>query len=218
MSLRPDPQVRLAIVDGDLVILDLAGDSYLCLARSDAGPALDALADTAFDAGDPALAELIETGLLVEAPGQGAYIPPVRPRAHAALPELPLSRTTELPAVLPDFLCTLWRSVRLMRRRGARPWSSLAVRARCAPVTGEDDVLVMVDRFRRLRCLVPRTGRCLVQSLMLIQFLRRRGVAAEWVFGVRTHPFEAHCWVEWNGIVLNDGIDHVGWYTPIAAF
>jgi hypothetical protein len=71
-------------------------------------------------------------------------------------------------------------------------------------------------RLERLRPLVPRSGRCLPYSLLLLHFLKLRGVEADWVFGVRTHPFEAHCWVDVGGVVLNDSLEHVRWFTPIA--
>lgn len=76
----------------------------------------------------------------------------------------------------------------------------------------------IVEWFASLRIFIPRTGRCLVQSLLLMHFLRLLRIHSELVFGVRTHPFEAHCWVEWNSYVLNDSIDHVCWYTVIARF
>lgn len=76
----------------------------------------------------------------------------------------------------------------------------------------------IVQWFERLRIFVPRSGRCLIQSLLLLHFLRLLGIRPELVLGVRTHPFEAHCWVEWNSLVLNDSVDHVSWYTTIARF
>ena len=39
---------------------------------------------------------------------------------------------------------------------------------------------------------------------------RDGGIPAELVLGVRTFPFEAHAWVELDGRVLNDDLDHVG--------
>ncbi len=69
----------------------------------------------------------------------------------------------------------------------------------------------------RLRPLIPRSGLCVPSSMLLLCYLRRHGIHAQWVFGVQTFPFEAHCWVEYDGVVLNDTLEHVCWYTPIAA-
>jgi hypothetical protein len=56
---------------------------------------------------------------------------------------------------------------------------------------------------------------CLFDSLALLLFLRRLGVHPQWIFGVRTGPFAAHCWLQSGHIVLNDTVDNVRSYTPI---
>ncbi len=45
---------------------------------------------------------------------------------------------------------------------------------------------------------------CLQRSALTTWLLRRRGVAAEMVIGVRAVPFLAHAWVEIGGAVAND--------------
>jgi hypothetical protein len=56
---------------------------------------------------------------------------------------------------------------------------------------------------------------CLFDSLALLLFLRRLNVHPHWIFGVRTGPFAAHCWLQSGHIVLNDTVDNVRSYTPI---
>ena len=56
---------------------------------------------------------------------------------------------------------------------------------------------------------------CLFDSLALVLFLRQLGVYPHWIFGVRTGPFAAHCWLQSGHIVLNDTVDNVRSYTPI---
>ena len=41
--------------------------------------------------------------------------------------------------------------------------------------------------------------------------------AAVWVFGVRTWPFSAHCWLQIGDAVLDDDPERVGIYPPILA-
>lgn len=69
---------------------------------------------------------------------------------------------------------------------------------------------------RRIAWLVERAARhcpwpatCLRRSLLLWAFLRRSGVASELRLGFRNPggQFEAHAWVEWNGVPLNDTPD-----------
>jgi hypothetical protein len=58
---------------------------------------------------------------------------------------------------------------------------------------------------------------CLFDALSLSEFLAGYGVFPSWVFGVQARPFAAHCWLQLDGIVLNDTVDHVKRYTPIMA-
>lgn len=50
--------------------------------------------------------------------------------------------------------------------------------------------------------LQPFKARCLHQCLALSWILRRRGIAAEVVMGVRKFPFTAHVWLECGGEII----------------
>ena len=69
--------------------------------------------------------------------------------------------------------------------------------------------------YAAARRLVPIKFSCLADSLSLIAGLARRRLAADLVFGVKLHPFSAHCWVQAGDLVLNDPIDHAILHTPI---
>jgi len=69
--------------------------------------------------------------------------------------------------------------------------------------------------FDRLRLFYPRSYLCLFDSLALINFLAHFNLYPDWVFGVTAEPFEAHCWVQAGGIVLNDTLARVSAFTPI---
>ena len=69
--------------------------------------------------------------------------------------------------------------------------------------------------FRTLWPWSPVQGACLFQALVLRLFVRRGGAACDWVFGVRTWPFSAHCWLQSGDLVLNDLAERVGAYRPI---
>jgi hypothetical protein len=58
---------------------------------------------------------------------------------------------------------------------------------------------------------------CLFDALALSNFLARYKISATWVFGVQTAPFAAHCWLQHEGVVLNDTPDNVRRYAPILA-
>lgn len=74
----------------------------------------------------------------------------------------------------------------------------------------------LVESFLRYRVFVfsPK-NECLFDSLALIEFLARYGLHGDWIFGVQTRPFAAHCWVQHGDIVFNDTAEHVSGYTPI---
>jgi hypothetical protein len=58
---------------------------------------------------------------------------------------------------------------------------------------------------------------CVRDSLAMGEFLAAEGFYPNWVFGVSTDPFEAHCWLQIGEVVLNDTPDNVRTYTPIMA-
>lgn len=210
MPLTTTSNVRAANVGKDLIFLNLADDSYLCLQGADAEDVILALRGGVHDPSNPIICEVIDAGLLREVDD---HIPSILDREWPIDGMPPRGSTLASLALIPSVVLGL---IHYQLRRQAllrRP-------IRIAPKTKLDDaeVVRLVQRFLQLRILLPRSGRCFVQSWLLLRILRKRGVAAEWIFGVRTYPFEAHCWVEWQGRVLNDWADHVRWYEPIARF
>lgn len=74
----------------------------------------------------------------------------------------------------------------------------------------------LTDVFNLLRpFLLTASDACLLNSLALLNFLRWFEVYPSWVFGVRHVPFAAHCWVQQDGVLLNDHIEHAQLFTPI---
>lgn len=73
----------------------------------------------------------------------------------------------------------------------------------------------LVRDFLSLRPLFPRKYLCLFDSLALLEFLSMYGLHPSWVFGVQPDPFEAHCWLQYENVVLNDTMEVVSMYTPI---
>ncbi|GAY24786.1 MULTISPECIES: lasso peptide biosynthesis B2 protein [Sphingobium] len=210
MPLTTAPHVRAADVGKDLILLDLSDDSYLCLQGADGEDVILALRGDDHDPGNPVIREVIDAGLLRAVDN---HVPTILdptwpvdgmpPRGNA------LASLTLIPAVILGLVHYGLRRKALLRR---------PIRTAAKVRLDDAGVIRLVQRFRQLRILLPRSGRCFVQSWLLLRLLRKRGVAAEWIFGVRTYPFEAHCWVEWQGRVLNDWADHVRWYDPIARF
>ena len=96
------------------------------------------------------------------------------------------------------------------RRRLARS------RASSAPCSDVDSAAELVASFERLRPLLfSARDACLFNSLALIEFLAYHDCYPHLLLGVRARPFAAHCWVQLDDTVLNDGVEHVSRYTPI---
>jgi hypothetical protein len=78
------------------------------------------------------------------------------------------------------------------------------VRRRRTPPDDAAIVLAVNDAIDSAAIWYPRTVQCLPRSAVATWLLRRRGVAAVMVIGVRKMPFYAHAWVEVDGRVVND--------------
>ncbi len=72
------------------------------------------------------------------------------------------------------------------------------------------------SKFAAGRIWAPAAYVCLFDSLALSLFLIKRGVRSDLVFGVRSRPFSAHCWVEVDGVILDDGGEDCRSFAEIA--
>lgn len=212
MKLGPAPNVRIAFVDGDLIIFDITRDDYLAVARTDATETASALLGKGYCPDDPVLTELLDQKLIVAWPD--CWKPDEKPHPVA----LPPARTQvqRFRFLMPFLRATLGTWLALQRR--STRWTISPSPDRRSENLTPYELASIVERFARWRIFVPGSGRCLVQSMILMRFLAYLHIDAEWVFGIRTHPFEAHCWVERDGMILNDAVDHARWYTVIARF
>jgi len=57
--------------------------------------------------------------------------------------------------------------------------------------------------------------KCLFDSYLFFTYFVNRRIPVNWVFGVNLYPFAAHCWVEYEGLVMNDPLERVAAFTPI---
>ena len=79
------------------------------------------------------------------------------------------------------------------------------------------DIVALARAFDRGRRLAPFTPCCLPDTLAFVRHVRRRGLFANIVFGVKCFPFEAHCWAQSDGIVLTDPLERVQRFLPMLA-
>jgi Transglutaminase-like superfamily len=84
-----------------------------------------------------------------------------------------------------------------------------------SPYIGDEGVS-LVSMFNALRPFYPRNYLCMFDSLALIEFLANWRLFPEWVFGVNVDPFQAHCWVQSDDVVLSDTLGFSArWFSPI---
>jgi hypothetical protein len=204
--------IHLAWCGEDVVILDLDRDQYGLLVGASAllapGPAPGTISV------DPQVCADVEAlGLAASAFPSAARLPlPARtgdmPGTSARLVHWSslMAATDSLVSTATFHRCPLNRLVaRAARRRSRAGKPSLAEIARA------------VGAFRAVHPWIPFEGDCLQRGYRLHHHLHRRGIDARWVFGVRTWPFLAHCWVQVGELVVGDSLDRVGGFTPILA-
>lgn len=101
-----------------------------------------------------------------------------------------------------------------LRLAGVRRALYVASRAPHGRPFTSEQIRDRVNAVTRAGRYVPG-GSCLAQSLALSWMLRRHGVDAAVRVGVRTDGgFDAHAWVECDGVALNDASRPGGRYAP----
>jgi hypothetical protein len=107
------------------------------------------------------------------------------------------------------------------RVTGARVTGALEPGARARGERGGGDpcaeTLRLARVFHRLAPWLPIPDKCLSRSFVLLRLLQRSGVGARWMFGVRTWPFAAHCWLQQDAVALDDAADRLAGFRPIFA-
>jgi hypothetical protein len=204
-----------APIDEDLVFLDLRTGAYLCLPGG-SGDIHLLPGGRALAVADPGLREELRRAGLVGANLTAARAPigAERPARSALRNEYGPPLWRDLPAAAASVLDLL----RTYRNQDLRTIVASARRSRTLrPAQVEGDLLQAVEAFHRWVPYAPVSGKCLLRSYMLLRRLHRLGHDARWIFGVRTWPFGAHCWLESEDFILDEQPDRVRAYTPILA-
>lgn len=219
--LQTAPGVHLAVVEEDVVVLDVGADQYNCLLDA---AALVRIADDGrlWPRYAEVAAALVDAGLAVPVSS------PAPPRAHSFIaPTRDLPGDAPLPAppgggsrsAGPGAFRTL-----LTLARAGHAFERLTLAGLTAdkpehvrrPRSSDPAHLArLVAAARRLRPWLPREGECLKRAFQLRALLAEHGVVADWIFGVRTWPFAAHCWLQVDDLVVGDRLERVRLYTPI---
>lgn len=211
MSKHLSATTHLVRIGEDIVVLDTRTKTYFCLAAAAEAVRIE---PDGVSIDDPDLArEFLEAGLLVDGPGRAASPTIGLPKRDLGVRVAERIRLADAVLILAAW-ATMPFSYHLVRfdrlvasaRRGRRP--EMAV----TPAAG---LRGLVAAFERILPWLPFQGVCLYRSFLLLRVLRWRGYDARWVFGVRTWPFNAHCWLQVGDVALDDTADHLEDLTPI---
>ncbi|WP_293455520.1 lasso peptide biosynthesis B2 protein [Phenylobacterium sp.] len=209
----------MAKVGADLVLLDASRGEYMCVPQGASTLSLDPDSDAIAAPDAEAGRKLQQAGFAIwTADHAGA---PRRP--PPALPTRDLPERSDVATTLQDLRDVAWAYGAMTWCYRGRSFGAIVAQAqRLADARGRHDLnMIDIDRdvkvFRRWLPWAPFQGECLVRSFMLLLFLHRRGRGAAWVFGVRTWPFSAHCWLQVDDTVLDDHSGHLAGYMPIMA-
>ena len=212
MALFLAAHVHAVAIGDDLVFLDVSVDAYFCLVG--AAGAITLGPDGVLVAADADSAGLLlDAGLAADALSGPRRRPPAKPTLdlpnaarRAGLAEIAaLGRACVATAAAFGFerFDGLVAKAAAQRERGRRPRDA------------SDAVIEASAVFARLRPWSPVGGVCLKRSHLQLQYLRRLGLDADWVFGVRTWPFMAHCWLQSGPVALADDVARQVAYTPL---
>jgi hypothetical protein len=217
-----------------VVFLDVRKDRYFALeAAATRGlaslvsrwpvPPEDPARESAEGAAVPALSVLLQKGLLSNGDNSGKRASP--PTVGPPASELVSDADDDTPALTGR---ALWRftaaavtaSLALrfakLERVLARVRNRNETRRPSALPPDREHARQLVHIFATLRpFFFTSREQCLFEALALSEFLAKYGIFPSWTFGVQARPFAAHCWLQQDGVVFNDTVDHVSQYTPI---
>jgi len=227
------PRVYMCIPTSSAVLLDVKRDAYygldpkqtrlLRMLITDERAALEAgeYADFHSDDLDSFAKELVRGGFLQPrttatlARQISAVLPPVDEAIFD--PQQPTPTAISLHHVLCFFYSYISTAFTFRLRSLSHTLDDLGRQpAGDATNTDIESVRRLTNVFSTLRPFAYASrDRCLFDSLALLSFLRRYRMRAHLVIGVRTAPFAAHSWVQFDKYVLNGTANYTRWFTPI---
>ena len=217
MAYRLRPGVTFCIVAGRCIFLDVPNDRYFALA-ADAEPSFLKLVDDAplTSADDIVLKRIAESGPLERVEGnQPALAVPEVPRIGDSL----IDPIVECDSAA-ETIVALWHlksAARRLRRLGlAGALRALAARKRTARGgLSRERAAIVAAAFSAAGAYSAVLDQCLPRSLAVANRLTSLGGAPDLIIGVKLQPFQAHCWAQCAGHLVNERCEVVRMFTPI---
>lgn len=215
MVLRLRDGVSWCLCAERAVFLDLKRDRFFCL-PPDWDAAFRSWAKGG-ESGVSALEPLRSCGLLVPDGGDGQ--PPRPAKLIAANHDLAVDQRGK--AGLGDIVTAVLAQHRASKRlRHLSLQTILASRGAPRTMSAGDAIEVarrLAGAFSAAGLVLRTADRCLPRAIAMRDQCHRAGIAPALVFGVRLHPFAAHCWVQLDDAVLVGNLEQVRLFIPILA-
>jgi len=208
------PHVSFGRVGDRPVFLDLARDRYLALDEP-RDASFRRLGDGSLPLTTAEVEALLATGLFRSSGAPASLDAAAAPAPTGSLLDDPLPRPRLLAAARAQLLL-----IEMRRRLKSTALHTIidrlkAERADARNTHDPGRCAASADDFLAARMMLPRARSCLPDSLALIEWLRPQSLFPTLVFGVKLHPFKAHCWVQAGGLLLADSVDAVAEFTPV---
>ncbi|WP_176591878.1 lasso peptide biosynthesis B2 protein [Sphingobium sp. EM0848] len=200
--------------EGRTIFLDLNADRYFGLR-----PALEQAFCSLIDADridDRQCDTLLEAGIIIRSPASSRPVP--CPLAHPAEARLPLEKACPSPALVASALTRrLWWRARLRQLPFSRNIRVIEQRKHSVTQRGVPiDRLARLDQaYRRAAMILSARDQCLPTALSLASWLIALSIRPNLVLGVKLNPFQAHSWIEVDGMIMADDPDQVRPFSPI---
>lgn len=205
----PGP-VGLCFIENIAVLLDLRADRYVSVELPADFPT--GLVKAFCRHADM---DLLENSGLVTNDATGRPIGPVE--VEPAIGSL-LDHSRQAPGSLIQAAAIWAEVVRTRRKLALGGLEELVIASRPNGKPGSNpNILELAAGFLVSRKLVPLKPNCLMDSLVLRRHLAARGFDTRLIFGVKLHPFAAHCWLQHRGVLLNETLDVAAGFTPVFA-
>lgn len=213
---------------GTYVLLNVASDGYFRLTK-DQSLWFDAIMENSncrqnLSRKEALFAErLLNKGILTSGAQQGRAIVPAKhspatSSAYGSMYEnaaaVPVSHFARFVFALIDVWILEKRKSFLGCISNARLWKARTNARSERPHSAE--VRELAKEFHAIAPIfITEHDACRFSSVLLLRYLSLFSISADWIFGVRMGPFAAHCWIEHDGVVLNDYLESTRGYSPI---
>ncbi|WP_257538986.1 lasso peptide biosynthesis B2 protein [Sphingobium sp. CFD-1] len=200
--------------EGRTIFLDLNADRYFGLR-----PGLDQAFECLIDTGsidDRHGDALLEAGIITRSSIGDRPAP--CPRTQSSETSLPMEKPCVSPAYVASAIARrLWWRARVKHLPFSRNIGSIERRKQhVAQRTAPPSRLAQLDQaYRQAAMILSARDQCLPTALSLASWLIALGFRPDLVLGVKLNPFQAHSWVEVDGMVIADNPEQVRPFNPI---